>query len=45
MVPVTDGFGVPVPKGHASAAMAFACAVEFPNILARRRRARMQRAD
>lgn len=45
MVLVADGFGVHVPKGYIYAAMAFACFVEFLNILSRRRRARIQRAD
>jgi predicted tellurium resistance membrane protein TerC len=41
---IADGFGVHVPKGYIYAAMAFSAGVESLNIIARRRRERMEAA-
>ena len=43
LVLIADGFGVHVPKGYISAAMAFSALVETLNIVAQRRRERNKR--
>ena len=45
MVLIADGFGRHVPKGYIYSAMAFAAGVEALNLLARRRRRRLQGGD
>jgi predicted tellurium resistance membrane protein TerC len=40
---LADGFHFHIPRGYIYAAMAFAAAVEFLNVLARRRRKRSRR--
>jgi len=42
---VADGFGVHVPKGYIYAAMAFAAFIEALNMMARRRRQRLQQRE